>query len=310
MPETIEITDVFLRIIGGFYAFAGFVAMRAAMTSHFLDRAIAAISGGKPSRIETAQATWLMSAAALIFAGGVLLLAGLDVAAWVFLASAIGQAAYIFFIAPRFFDREDPADPQGRRQTTNAFVIFAAATAFVLWASYRGRLTALVQATTIELAAVGAALLLYAGYVIRTLWWKPRAPAFGGWSSADEPEAPSQPLYTSTRVKLMADYGCDPLWALDDGYYGSFAPEELDLTADLTGAINAWAANYETSISMDDPATDLWDEAQHEAHEAEGRKLAARLKQELPDRVIYLHTRDLGVVEVQADGSPDQQVDG
>ena len=310
MPETIEITDVFIRIIGGFYAFAGFVAMRAAMTSHFLDRAIAAISGGKPSRIETAQAAWLMSAAALIFAGAVLLLAGLDLAAWVFLASALGQAAYIFFVAPRFFDREDPPDPQGRRQTTNAFVIFAAATAFVLWASYRGRLTALDQATPFELAAVGASLLLYGGYVARALLWKPSAPAFGGWGSTDEPDTPSRPLHTSTRLKLMADCGCDPLWALDDGYYGSFPPELLDLTADLTHAINTWAANYETSISMDDPATDLWNEAQHSAHEAEGRNLAARLKQQLPERTIYLHTRDAGAVEVHADGSLDQKGGG
>jgi hypothetical protein len=299
VPETIELTDIFLRIIGAFYAFAGFVASRVAITSHFLDRAIVAIAAKRPSRTETRSA-WMIAAAANVFLAGILLLAGLEVAAWAFLASAAGQAAYIFFLAPRFFDREDPPDPLGRRQTTNAFVIFSAATAYVLWAAWRGRLTALDQATTTELVAVVAALTLYVGYVARALWWTPRASAFGGVGLASHPYTPSRPLHASQRIKLMTDYGCDPLWALDDDLYGCFAPEELGLSDDLTAALRAWAESYEGSIALDDPVVSLWSAEQNAAHEAEGLRLGALLKRERPDLTVFVHTHEVGVVEVDS----------
>ncbi len=77
-------------------------------------------------------------------------------------------------MAPRFFDGDNEPDGGGRRASTNAFVIYSAATAFILWAAYRGRLLTLDEASTPALVAVGAALLLYAGYVARALWWSPR----------------------------------------------------------------------------------------------------------------------------------------
>ena len=109
MGETIELTDVVLRIIGAFYAFGGFVATRAGLMSQFIDQAIAAIALKKPTRTETAQNAWLIATAALVLIGGVLLLAGLQLAAWVFVASSLGQAAYIYYVAPRFFDRRQRA---------------------------------------------------------------------------------------------------------------------------------------------------------------------------------------------------------
>lgn len=306
MPEAIELTDIFLRVIGAFYAFAGFVATRAAMTSLFLDQAIAAIPCKKPSRSETAQTAWLLSASALVLAGGVLLLAGLEPAAWVFVASAIAQAAYIFVVAPRFFDSNDPPDPRGRRQTTNAFVIFSAATAFVLWAAWRGRLTPIDKATTTDLVPVAVALMLYAAYIVRSLWWTPRQTASVGWSSDSDPDSdtPSRPLHTSQRIKLMADYGCDPLWAMDDDLYGCFPPETLGLSNDLSTTINAWAERFETALNMDDPGAKNGSQADLDAHEAEGRRLAGRLKRERPDLTVFLHTRAVGVVEVHADEPP------
>lgn len=300
MPESIELTDIFLRVIGAFYAFAGFVATRAGLTSYFLDRAIAAIAAKKPTPIENAQNAWLVAASALVLAGGVLLLAGLEIAAWVFAASTLGQAAYIFVIAPRYFDREDPPDPRGRQQTTNAFVIYAAATAFVAWAAWRGRLTPMQDASTAELIAVAAALLLYAGYVARLLWWNPRAPAGGGLLGATS-DAPSRPLHESKRVKVMADYGCDPLWALDEDLYGCFAPEDLALSPELTHGLRAWAAAYDGALNGDDPAASLWSDAQHAAHAAEGHSLAVRLKRERPDLSIYVLDGDTGVVEIHVD---------
>ena len=98
-----------LGMIGAFYAFAGWIATRAGLTSLFMDQAIAAISAQKPKAAETAQSYWLIAAANLIFAGGVALIIRLNIAMWLFLVSAFGQAFYLYFLAPRLFDRDRSA---------------------------------------------------------------------------------------------------------------------------------------------------------------------------------------------------------
>jgi multisubunit Na+/H+ antiporter MnhC subunit len=300
--ETVELTDIVLRVVGAFYAFAGFVATRAAMMSRLLDQALAAISLQKTKPAETAQSVWLLVTSAIVLAGGVFLLAGMQLAAWTFAVSALGQAAYIYVLAPRYFDREDPPDAQGRQRTTNAFVIYTAATAFILWAAYRGRLVGVGEVSTPVLVAVGGALLLYGGYVAKALWWQPRKSnsGFSEFSGAANDE-PSLPPHESKRIKVMADYQCDPLWALDEERYGCFAPEMLDLSPQLAADLNAWAVAYDTSRNLDDPANSHWTDAQHAAHAAEGRRLAGRLKRERPDLMVYVMEPDIGVVEIHSD---------
>ncbi len=300
MGETVELTDVVLRIIGAFYAFGGIVATRAGLMSQLIDQAIAAIALKKPTRSERAQNAWMMATAALVLIGGVLLLAGLQIAAWVFLASSLGQAAYIYYVAPRFFDGKNEPDGDGRRASTNAFVIYSAATAFILWAAYRGRLVRLDEASTPALVAVGAGLLLYAGYLARALWWSPRKGRGGGCRAMPDDE-PGLPPHESKRIKVMADYRCDPLWALDDDHYGCFSPDMIDLSPALTTDLNAWAADYDTSFNADDPVVSQWSEEQHQAHALQGRQLAVRLKQERPDLMVYVMDAAIGVVEVHAD---------
>ena len=67
-------------------------------------------------------------------------------------------------------------------------------------------------------------------------------------------DEPGLPPHESKRIKVMADYRCDPLWALDEERYGCFAPEMIDLSPELTADLNAWAAAYDTSFNADDPA--------------------------------------------------------
>jgi hypothetical protein len=205
-------------------------------------------------------------------------------------------------LAPRYFDREDPPDAQDRQRTTNAFVIYTAATAFILWAAYRGRLVSAGEVSTPALVAVGGALLLYAGYVAKALWWRRRQTSGGISSFADALDAgPKLPPHESTRIKVMADYQCDPLWALDEERYGCFAPEMIDLSPELAADLNAWAIAYDTSLNLDDPANPLWTDAQYAAHAAEGRRLAGRLKRERPDLMVYVVEPDIGVVEIHPD---------
>ena len=151
---------------------------------------------------------------------------------------------------------------------------------------------------------MAAAFLLYGGYVARALWWGRRATSTPAGVPASDPDTPPRPLHTSKRIKLMADYGCDPLWALDEDLFGSFPPEHLGLSEELTGAISAWAAGYESAIALDDPATGLWTEAQHGAHETEGRRLAVLMKRERPDLEVYVPGPEGEAIEVHADEEP------
>lgn len=162
-------TDIGLRIVGTFYAFAGVIATRAAITSSFLDRALSQISMKKTPFRETAQTAWLIAASLIVLAGGAALMLKLGLAVWLFLLSAVLQALYIFLVAPRFFDVADPPDAVGRQRTTNAFVIYLAATALVVWAFAAGRLLRLDQLPPPALLGTASTLLLYVGYVVWTL---------------------------------------------------------------------------------------------------------------------------------------------
>lgn len=169
----IDSTDVLIRLVGAFYVFAGVVATRAALTSRFADTVIAALDGNAASPVERYKSRWLIASSAVVFAGGVALFAGLDLARWLFLASAAGQAIYLFALAPHYFDRtesfgkHDPVDAQGRRQTTNAFVVYTAATLFVLWAGAVGRLIPLDAAPAWLLALAATAVVAFLGWIAR-----------------------------------------------------------------------------------------------------------------------------------------------
>jgi len=290
-----------LCVVGAFYAFAGYVATRAALTSNVIDQAIAAIALKKPSPRETARSYWLLAAATLVLAGGVTLLFLLDVSVWLFLASSAGQALYLAVLAPLYFDAEDPPDAQGRRRTINAFVIYLAATAFVVWALSAGKLASWQEVAWPWLALPVAAIGAHIGYVVWTLAASTGSkPAFGGFPAGADDAGGRDPS-ESVRVKVMADYHTHPLWALDDDLYGDFSPENLDLSPELVRDLNAWAEAFTSSYDPDDPVNSRWTEAEHNDHEAEGRKLAVRLARERPERTIFAMTSNVGVVEIRPD---------
>jgi hypothetical protein len=299
-----DIAEVVLRLIGAFYVFAGYVATRAALTSHFIDRAIAAIAAQRPKRAETLHFAWLLCAAIIVLMGGVALMLLLDIAAWLFLVSALGQAAFLFVAAPHYFDVDDPPDPRGRRQSTNAFVVYSAATAFVLWADYTGRLIAWREAPPPLLAVAAAAVaaqLVYVAFLLR------KAPSRSSpLGSLADPAASELPRLRSEakRIKVMADYDTHPLWALDEDLYGDIPPEDMGLSEDLTRDLNAWAEAYNASCNRADPASSLWSEEQHRGHAAQARPLAIRLARERPDLAVYILDGETGVVEVHAHEQP------
>jgi cytochrome b subunit of formate dehydrogenase len=174
------------------------VAARVALTSHLLDRALAAITLERLRPVERAQTLWLLCSAVLVLAGGIALMLLLELAVWLFLASAAGQALYLAWLAPRYFDAADPPDAKGCRQTANAFVIYTAATAFVVWASYTGRLAPWQELPWPLLALAAAAVAAHAGYVA-WMYGRPLASSSGpcgddsgAQSSSDGPLDPPQ----------------------------------------------------------------------------------------------------------------------
>jgi hypothetical protein len=304
-------TEIALRVIGAFYTFAGLVAARAALTSNLIDHAISVISMQKPDPIETHRTLWLLSQTVLIFAGGVALMLLLEPAVWIFALTALMQAIFFVGLGPLYFDTADPPDPQGRQSSINAFVIYCAATLFVTWAAYTGRLIPIGNASGLLLGSAAAAIALHLGYMVRHLWFPAkRNPAFGGFddsehldgteddSALDHSGVPA----SSKRFKLMADYGTYPLWAMDDGLIGDFAPQDLGASGELTADLWAWANDFELSLNTDDPVESRWSVDRHKQHVADGLALARRIKHELPDREVFVHDANGELVEVTGDG--------
>ncbi|MBY0560483.1 hypothetical protein [Hyphomicrobium sp.] len=302
-------TEIALGLVGAFYAFAGWVATRAALTSLFMDQAIAGISGQKPKAAEMAQSYWLLAAASLILAGGVALVIRADVAMWLFLLSAIGQAFYLYYLAPRIFDLEEPPDATGRAQTRNAFVLYLAATAFVVWAASRDALMSWQEVPGPLLAAACTAVTAHFGYVLwmvvgpgsmrastseSPLAWSDDAAS----SDDDNPSTLESDPSQSRSIKVMADYHTYPLWAMDEHLYGDFPPERLGLSPELSADLNAWAVAFTSSLDGDDPANSLWSNEQHRAHQAEARPLALRIARERPDLKVFVADGTGDFVEV------------
>jgi hypothetical protein len=309
-----DISQAALVAIGAFYTFAGIVGLRVAVQGRFMDMAIAGISATKPPAAETARGLWLLCSSVVVLAGGLFLVLRLQWSAAVFAVSALSQALYLLVLAPRIFDPADPPDARGRQQTINAFILYSAATLFVLWAHRSNRLTGPDAvgwpAVWFVLGLIAAAL---AWGLFRFFYPFATGPASvfertaGGLADRTESERygdadeDAEPLSASRRILVMSEYQCDPLWSHDPGRSGSFSPRELPLSDALIADLEAWALSYDGSFNMEDLNNPHWSEAQYRAHDEAGIALARQLKRELPDRQIFVWRLDNGHTEISAD---------
>jgi len=304
-----QLSHAALIAIGAFYTFAGLVGMRVALQGRLVDIAMAGLLLEKTPAVEIARGLWLLFASAGVLAGGLFLIVRLDWAAAAFAISALAQALYLLGLAPLVFDRADPPDAKGRQQTINAFILYAAATLFVLWALRTGKL---LSADAVgwppvfgTLAVLGAALAWGLFRFVFPLakgpmdFLKRRTGADPGADADPLPEdEPGPPLSESRRILLMSDYECEPLWTHDPGRSGMIAPGDLPLSEALIADLNAWARSYDGSFNFDDFDNPHWSEAQYKAHDEAGIALARRLKRELPDREIYVWRLNDGKTEI------------
>lgn len=318
--SSFDLSIAILIAVGAFYTFAGLVGLRMAVQGRLLDIAIAGISLKRPPVAETERGLWLLISSLVVLAGGIFLILRLDWAAAAFVISAAGQALYLLLLAPVFFDPADPPDAKGRQQTINAFILYSAATVFVLWAYRTGKLMPPAMAGwPIVWVALGILAGTMGWGLFRFFYPLAKNPlSFGsreandggghdGTVSYDDgvSSEPGPPLSDSRRILVMSDYQCDPLWTHDPDRSGCFSPRELPLSEALIADLEAWSVHYDTSFNHEDYNNPHWSEAQYSAHDAAGVSLARRLKRELPDRQIFVWRNAdgrTGHMEIEADG--------
>ena len=95
------------------------------------------------------------------------------------------------------------------------------------------------------------------------------------------------------RIKLMPDYGCYPIWGVDE--IGNIAPEKLPLKADTISRLNAWARLFDDGLDWSDPGGEsLWSEEDAQLFEQEGINLWHQLRRELsPKYEVYFSSQSI-----------------
>jgi hypothetical protein len=51
------------------------------------------------------------------------------------------------------------------------------------------------------------------------------------------------------KIKLMADYGCDPLWWADADKVGNIDPAKLPLSQETINHLRKWATAYNATLN-------------------------------------------------------------
>lgn len=82
-------------------------------------------------------------------------------------------------------------------------------------------------------------------------------------------------------MKLMADYGCYPLWWESADKVGDIDPTTLPLSSDTIRGLEQWADTYDAKLNWDDPAASAFSHESKLAFESEGIRLWKQLQKEL-----------------------------
>ena len=108
----------------------------------------------------------------------------------------------------------------------------------------------------------------------------------------------SEKVSMPKKIKLMADYGCYPLWWASK-QAGDIDPATLSLSQETISRLEKWADVYDAKLNWDDPASSGFPTKEaKEAFELEGISLWKQLQQELAPNyeVVYFSDRLCKVV--------------
>lgn len=266
--------DITARLVGAFYTFGGIVALRALAMDSVLDQALASITRSRPDPEDLLRRRVLAATSVITGVSGLSLALLSAWAPWLFLLNLGLQAAWLVFAARRFPPTDD-SEALGRRRVANAAVIWAVATAMVLWLRAEDRLGALTDRWPAAILVVAA--LGMAAWVARQLAWNPGPrPAFG-----EEPDGMPITQPRPTRVRLVRRYGYQPLLDADTGY-----PVDTfeHLPEALAERLRTWENDFHDAVDPYDPdAGPDFSEARAQAHDLEGEAIAAALRAEFGD---------------------------
>ena len=262
--------EIVLRAIGAFYIFAVIVGMRAMVMDHLMDQVLAGISH-QPVPAKDRYRRWLLVSSVLaIGMGGMALLVLSLWAVPLFLFGAATQAFYLVWARTAF--PTDDSDRAGRRQTTNAGMLYGVATLLVCLAAGFGLLRPWFDPWAMTIPVTGLGLLSLIG---RHFLWNTRRNGDLSWDDA-EPE-PREVPPAPRRVRLAPAWGDDPLRDADtdDGIiYDDYLPEEL------ADRIYEWSRAFHGGD--DEEVQEFWaefDDAEDEAaHRAEGGSIVTGLR--------------------------------
>lgn len=126
-----------VQAVGVFYVLAGIVVLRQMALERLLDQALAAITMRPASALDRRETQLLSLGGYLTFASG---LSALTLSRWsvaLFAMASLAQALYLVWAA-RATPPQDETERKGRRATFNAFLIYLAASAFVIYAAWHG----------------------------------------------------------------------------------------------------------------------------------------------------------------------------
>jgi heme O synthase-like polyprenyltransferase len=129
--QQLDILAVVARLLGGWYVFAGAVALNAWRMNAFMDRALEKLTLQPTERIEQLRGWTIFGVGALTMMSGVFLILLSPLAPPAFMACCALQGAY-FAWARKALPPKDEASRRGRRASTNAFLIYLGSSGFVL----------------------------------------------------------------------------------------------------------------------------------------------------------------------------------
>lgn len=147
-----------LRGIGTFYAVSGLLVVHALALDGVADKLLAALEGAMPAK-ERTRRLLLRVGAALTISGGLALLL---LSRWtlpLMLANVAAQGGWLAY-ARVHFAPEDADQALGRKRTINAFILYCAVTALVVWAFSTGIVVAEAGTYSDALPPVGGILVL------------------------------------------------------------------------------------------------------------------------------------------------------
>ena len=263
-------TPILFRIIGVFYLFSGIIGLHVMATDSLLDKMLAGITLKPTHRREAVRRRLLLAGSATVgLSGAALMVVSIWAAPIMLLATAL-QLIWLVWARTNYIP-EDAAEARGRRQTTNAAIIFAVMTAAVTWLGFAGRLLPWTDAWALFIPLVAVGLAIFAG---RHLLWKPAT--LSDWQPLDEVE--DRPLPPAPkRIRLEPGWGGHDVLDADTGLpfaYFDYLPH------DLGNRVHYWTQAFRAG--EDAEAREFWAEfespADEAAHRAEGEALVVELR--------------------------------